>query len=267
MEEGDLRVSFLVVELTGTSMGSNIVKPTNTRWEPRRLSNMTNELSTLLELSSSSNHTFESCGNDAPGMFYLNVQGPEDPRVFWSSLGEPLLLYNSHSVKYQSKHCRVMHIVDLRSVCRMLRTQLDDIGYNAPMRFPESTAIEGEDQYYIEKNWALLTDYGNPDQIYFHRTLIPRHISKWNALAPGDKLENVLLESRSSIHNNCLEQLLPLENQPQNVKVSIHQTTIPITITLCNRGQCTPDIHNTVHLVIGHWSHKTEPRFYERYNI
>ena len=246
------------------AMMSRIAHPDDARWNPRALRRLTNEVNTLLPLSTSSNHTFPSCGTEAPGKFYLNVQGPEDPRVFWSALGEPLLLYNSHSERFQDRHCRVMHIVDLRSIYPLLEEILEDLQDRPPpIRFPNSLAIEEEDQYYIEKNWLMFSDMLDPQAIYFHRNLAPRHLSQWSYQT--HQLMPSIHESTEDLEaNNCLHRLLPLTHQPKDIHVSLHQTTPPVWVVLCNRGDCSPSIHNTVIVTLGHWSHKTEPRYYER---
>jgi len=50
----------------------------------------------------------------------------------------------------------------------------------------------------------------------------------------------------------------------QDEQYEVHQASPAIRITLCNRGECLPDIHNTVYVSLFHRVFTTNGKFFER---
>lgn len=132
----------------------------------------------LGDLVHSDDDLFPKCKDDAwPDSWFRNVQGPEDPRLFWSHLGEPLIIYNSISAEH-SDLCRHVYIVDLRSVYAPVGNLLSTIAEPAPIRFPKSVPLlyPGQVGFQKKKNWAPFTN--TDGELYFHTDLIPQTIYK-----------------------------------------------------------------------------------------
>lgn len=74
-------------------------------------------------------------------------------------------------------------------------------------------------------------------QLFLHANLIPQEIYKY---VPGDApLQPV---NPNPPQHNCLTEL----TRAQRDHAKFHHATPLLRATLCRRGECTPDIHNTV---------------------
>lgn len=111
-----------------------------------------------------------------------------------------------------------------------------------------------EGQYNIEKNWAPflgekdevrllhsphcppIADPSRSPQLFFHVSLVPQEIYKW---VPGLTLR--ALDPAPPAHN-CLTEVIGADMN----RVKFHHATPLLRATLCRRGECVPDIHNTV---------------------
>ena len=138
----------------------------------------------LESLVHSSDPFFPKC---ATGIYeqwpwYQNIQGPEDGRLVWSRLGEPLLIYNSISPE-ESDLCRCMYIIDLRSIYPALELFLSGTEGNPPIRFPYSVPLIYPDQTGAPKNWAVFTNAIG--EVFVHTDLIPQQIYKLNLSGRG----------------------------------------------------------------------------------
>ena len=196
------------------------------------------------------------------------LQGPEDARIFWSSLGEPLLIYNSLSPD-NSDLCRVMYLSDLRTAFPNVRNILSETLDPAPIRFKEPVPLIMSDQEGTQKNWAPFTA-PNGD-VFFHITLIPQHIYKLKLNEPIPTVS-----SPASVLRHFLE---PVVTHPQGksnclsvalARQKVHQTSPFLDVILCTStdvlsGSCDPDdpgnhlymgIINVVH-------NHLDPYFYE----
>lgn len=196
------------------------------------------------------------------------LQGPEDARIFWSSLGEPLLIYNSISPD-NSDLCRVMYLSDLRTAFPNVRNILSETTDPARIRFKEPVPLILPDQEGTQKNWAPFTA-PNGD-VFFHITLIPQHIYKLaltnpipTVSSPGSDLRHFLepVVTHARGKSNCLSVALPRQK--------VHQTSPFLDVILCTStdvrsGSCNPDDpRNHLYMGIINVVHNhLDPYFYE----
>jgi len=209
--------------------------------------------------------------------------GPEDPRIFYSHLGEPLLLYNSVGAA-NSEHCRHFYLVDIRAVYDPLREILAR-GTNSPppIRFRHSIPILYEGQKGLQKNWMPFSDVSG--NIYFHTDLVPQTIYK---LSPPTAHKYPSFKSRfadlvtlepvvkSTTYQNCILNALDLpnyelDNSLGNQPLVIHQATPFLEAVLCKydevrNGSCDPELPaNRIYMGIFHVLHRGgDKRIYER---
>jgi hypothetical protein len=196
------------------------------------------------------------------------LQGPEDARVFWSSLGEPLLIYNSLSPD-NSDLCRAMYLNDLRTAFPKVGSILAEDPDPAPIRFNESVPLIMPGQEGIQKNWVPFTA-PNGD-IYFHITLIPQDIYKLNldgpiptTSSPAHDLHHFLepVITNPPRKSNCLSIALH--------KQKVHQSSPFLDVILCTyadaqSGKCDPHDPKK-HLYMGIFNvvhNHLDPYFYE----
>ncbi|KAK4047506.1 hypothetical protein OIO90_006148 [Microbotryomycetes sp. JL221] len=177
--------------------------------------------------------------------------GPEDPRLFFTNDGQPLLLYSQTG--RSPNICRAIFMIDARVVIPGLTDALKRAGWNPPIVFKEQTDLIRENQFNIEKNWAPFL--GEQDELFFHVSLVPQEIYKW---VPGLTLR--ALDPSPPTHN-CLTEVIGAEMN----RVKFHHATPLLRVTLCKRGECKPSIHNTVLFGIIHIKYHPLPYlFYER---
>jgi hypothetical protein len=81
-----------------------------------------------------------------------------------------------------------------------------------------------------------------PEQLFFHVSLVPQQIYKY---VPNLTLRP--MDPAAPAHN-CLTDLLGADMN----RVHLHHATPLLRATLCQRGECTPDVHNTVLFGIVH---------------
>ncbi|GAA6049379.1 hypothetical protein JCM3770_007316 [Rhodotorula araucariae] len=169
---------------------------------------------------------------------YEQFVGPEDPRLFLTDDGQPLLIYSQTG--RSPNVCRALFLIDARMVIPGLDKALKKAGWNAPVQFREQTDLIRENQLGIEKNWSPFQ--GQNDELLFHVSLVPQQIYKYVpnlTLRPLDPL---------APSHNCLTELLG----PDMNRVHLHHATPLLRATLCKRGECKPDVHNTVLFAIIH---------------
>lgn len=194
---------------------------------------------------------FPKCEQDRDGQT-SNIQGPEDPRLIWSHLGEPLMIYNSVSPE-DSDLCRHFYLVDLRSVYPVIREILSGSSDPAPIRFPESLPIAYRGQDGIHKNWAIFTTRAG--DVFVHVHLIPQTIYKIN-----NGMEKVISHPRNE--ENCIT--IALKGTP---KPRIHQSTPFLDVVLCRSDDDSCDAddpNNHVYIGVIHAQHMiSDARYYE----
>lgn len=182
---------------------------------------------------------------------YDQFIGPEDPRLFFTNDGQPLLIYSQTG--RSPNICRAIFVIDARMVIPGLDSALKKGGWSAPIVFKEQTDLIREDQFNIEKNWAPFL--GENDELFFHVSVVPQQIYKY---VPGMTLR--ALDPRPPTHN-CVTEIINAEMN----RVHFHHATPLLRATLCRRGECVPDIHNTVLFGFIHIKYHPLPYlFYER---
>lgn len=209
--------------------------------------------------------------------------GPEDPRIFYSHLGEPLLLYNSIGALH-STECRHFYIVDIRSVYPVLDEILEDSGKPALIRYKQSMPVLYKNQTGLQKNWMPFSDAAG--NIYVHTDLIPQAIYKLSFPtsttnyptfhSPDTDLVTLEPIVNSSLYQNCILLALDLpdyelDNSRGDQPLVIHQATPFLDVVLCFysevlSGACDPeDPKNRVYMGIFHVLHRRDGhRIYER---
>jgi len=224
----------------------------------------------LESLVHSSDPFFPKC---ATGIYeqwpwYQNIQGPEDGRLVWSRLGEPLLIYNSISPE-ESDLCRCMYIIDLRSIYPALELFLSGTEGNPPIRFPYSVPLIYPDQTGVPKNWAVFTNAIG--EVFVHTDLIPQQIYKLNLSGRGslpwqDSPASELAIMEPLFHDavaddqNCIA--LALNQTDPDYPVEFHQSSPMLEVILCTSsevrsGLCDPsDPRNRVFILLFHVVHR-----------
>lgn len=119
-------------------------------------------------------------------------------------------------------------------------------GWNAPIVFTEQTDLIRENQFNIEKNWSPFL--GEKDELHFHVSLVPQEVYKY---VPGLTLRPLV---PNPPQHNCLSQIV---NAQMN-RVKFHHATPLLRATLCRRGECKPNVHNTVLFGIIHIKYHPE---------
>jgi|SRR5579859_7977371 len=257
---------------------------TQHRWSPMaQFGNRCHSLEQLEKVVSSNDTFFPKCNPSTHELWYEHVQGPEDPRIFWSHLGEPLLVYNSHGAS-NSSLCRQMYLVDLRSVYPILRHILSDFDEPAPIRFVETVPLSYKDQTGLQKNWSPFTNAAG--EVFFHTDLIPQTIYKLalpdNSVptfsSPAVDLVTVELVTKSAVLENCITLSLDRSGYSSirpgdhsNRDIEVHQSTPFLEVVLCTSadalsGACDGDKpENRVYMGLIHIMHApNRPRYYER---
>jgi hypothetical protein len=88
-------------------------------------------------------------------------------------------------------------------------------------------------------------------QLFFHVSLVPQLIYKY---VPGLALRALVAEPPT---DNCLTQVIGADMR----KVHFHHATPLLRATLCRRGECVPDVHNTVLMGMIHIKYHPEVSF------
>ncbi|KAK9475072.1 uncharacterized protein V1510DRAFT_409957 [Dipodascopsis tothii] len=176
------------------------------------------------------------------------IQGYTDPRVFFSPLGEPLMIVGTNS----KTACLGQFVVDLRTYIPDLakKMEIEDV----PIRFKEITELPRKDRAEVEKNWFMLYDENNRVYVqhdYDERSLSPVFGEIANIAPPTPQ---------------CLMGLKEKFNM-KDAANDIHQATNSLRVTLCD-FPCVPTIHNTVLVEIVHVKFKNYYElFYRRYAV
>jgi hypothetical protein len=230
------------------------------RWTPKESPKIqARSVERLNNLVHSNATYFPKCEPDDPEGLTTNIQGPEDPRLIWSHLGEPLMIYTSVAAE-NSDLCRHFYLVDLRSAYPVVADIVSESVNPPPMRFEESIPLTYRGQVGIHKNWAPFT---NPaGDVFVHVHLIPQTIYKLRT-AEFPWLEPVIMHPPEE--ENCVT--IALKGIP---KLRIHQSTPFLDVVLCRwadveSGVCNinePDNH--IYMGVFHAQHIiSDTRYYE----
>ncbi|KAK9428668.1 hypothetical protein V1505DRAFT_202726 [Lipomyces doorenjongii] len=177
-------------------------------------------------------------------------QGHTDPRVFFSPMGEPLMVVGTNG----RSNCMGQYVVDLRTMIPGLSQKMNLT--NIPVRYSDLTELRRDDMREIEKNWVLLYDENNEE--YVHQDLTPRSISK------GVNGSNILPVSAQELPE-CMRSPLKDFSKTEDAVNEYHQATNSLRVTMCE-FPCVPTIHNTVLVSIVHIKYKNiYELFYRRY--
>jgi len=204
--------------------------------------------------------------------WYQNIQGPEDGRLVWTRLGEPLLIYNSVSPE-ESDLCRCMYLIDLRSVYPALELFLRGTERNPPIRFAHSVPLIYPYQVGISKNWAVFSNAIG--DVFVHTDLIPQRIYKLNLSGLDDlpwqdspasdlAIMEPLPHDPTADAQNCIA--LSLNQTDSDYPVELHQSSPMLEVVLCTSSQvrsglCDPsDPRNRVFILLFHVVHRRGER-------
>jgi hypothetical protein len=218
------------------------------RWDPTNNPIIrSHSVQRLDQLVHSEDIYFPKCEPDLQGGLSGN-QGPEDPRLVWSHLGEPLVIYQSISPT-NSELCRHFYVVDLRSIYPPVADIMFDTARPPPIRFIESVPLSYSGQAGFHKNWALFTNVEG--DIFVHTRLAPQTIYKLkpeSAISPptfsspaSDLISLELIVHHPQEDENCVTIALR-----GIAKLRIHQSTPFVDVVLCTSadvysGLCDPD--------------------------
>lgn len=242
------------------------------RWDPRNYPRTRSEwkVERLNRLIRSDDVRFPKCEPD-PDDWFWNNQGPEDGRVFWSHLGEPLVIYHSISPT-NSDLCRLMYLVDLRSVYTLFSEIVLRTVDPPPIRFTESVPLLIAGQNGMHKNWAPFTD--SSGDVLIHVYLVPQTIYKLksNSGTPSGSLPTF---SSPASELAILEPFVMQEPDEWNCITAalngsdVHQSSPFLELILCtfadaHSGACNPnDPKNRMYIGIFHVMHPEDRSFYE----
>lgn len=179
--------------------------------------------------------------------------GPEDTRLYWTHAGAPMLMF-THQVNNPGE-CQGMFMIDARAAIPELVTAfgehaslLPKIEISKPrqLRRPSQEVQETSWNYRFEreKNWAAFQhppligdkENTNPDDLFFH---VQPEAPRIYRFVRGQKY--VASVAEPSKPQTCLRDV---------VDEGLHQGTPLLSLTMCKRGECEPDQHNTILLGI-----------------
>ncbi|KAK9450332.1 uncharacterized protein V1518DRAFT_413573 [Limtongia smithiae] len=187
--------------------------------------------------------------------FLTLKNGHTDPRIFFSTRGEPLMIIGTNGIH----NCLHQYIIDLRAVVPGLSTKmnLDSL----PVRFAQLTELNRREINEIEKNWFILYDPNGRE--YVHHDIANRSLSVFdNPHIAGTEVRNIANPTPSEVLS-----LLKDYSNDENSANHMHQATNSLRVTLCD-FPCIPTIHNTVLIEIIHVKYKNIFEiFYRRYVI
>jgi hypothetical protein len=173
-----------------------------------------------------------------------NYIGPEDGKVFWMRDGAPVLMFTSQ-VPYEGE-CQGMFFVDLRAVIPDLEEilgehakQMPPVKFKEPhqLRRPKWEGLREDMSFHFEreKNWVPFQTYlgGSVDEPLW-----------WSAHVVEPRIYRFVEGQRLVEHAGTPEKPQTCVNE--KFDLGVHQGTPMLSVTLCKRGECEPDAHNTV---------------------
>lgn len=214
------------------------------------------------------------CASDEKLQKYI---GPEDMRLWWTKAGAPLLLF-TNQLPLGSYECQGMFVIDARATLGELN---DALGENAkrlpPIEFDKPRQLRQPHPQEREKNWApFQTAFDeDPDKLFFHVQLQEPRIFTYELdqeavlpISPAGmtRIEQPfppLANTPSSRRNEKPERTCIQDVVDAFKNDGVHQATPILSMTLCNRGECVQDVHNTVLFGIVHGKRRLPVRTYE----
>ena len=127
--------------------------------------------------------------------------GPRDARLFYSSLGAPMMLYNSPGTK-ESGLCRHEYLIDLRDTYDALNKEIG-LQFLGPKHSSASGSIGlvGDKKTLLEYNWEPFVIANDPN-IYFVTSLSPLRVGTFDF----GKFSFEMIVSQTE--ESCLSKLL-----------------------------------------------------------
>jgi hypothetical protein len=163
--------------------------------------------------------------------------GPRDARMFYGPEA-PYIMYGS-----QSQHvCLGIWVQDVRMLLDAFHLER----FAVAKLFTGATEVHKPQPWQnIEKNFFFFWDLEG--KAFVHHDLYPtRTFAQLDY--DGKVGKNLALETASK-DQQCMAQHMPNINPEWE---SVHQATNTLSITMCNRGRCTPDANNTFVMHIFH---------------
>lgn len=195
----------------------------------------------------------EPLGRDGAGCKDPNFDqfvGPEDPKLFLTNDGTPLLFYSQSSPA--PGVCRGPAVIDARVPFPALGVALKKAGWAAPVTFAAETALAREGQAPVEKNWVPFL--GERDELWVAASAVPQLMYK---VVPG--ASPLQAANPGASYSNCITKVVG-----EHLDRAYHHATPLLRVTLCRRGECVPDRRNTVLFGIVHVKFAQEYAWYER---
>lgn len=150
--------------------------------------------------------------------------------------------------------CFSMFMIDARAAVPKLVKALGDYAeYLPPIEIAKPVRLHREHPQKVEKNWAPFQAPVGPasGDIYFSVDLDGQRVYKYN------EDEDFVVPLSSPESDQEAEEEQPPQKTTCMHKVTdkyhywqVHQGTPILSMTLCNRGECEPNIHNTVNFGI-----------------
>ena len=207
--------------------------------------------------------------------------GPEDMKLFWTTKGEPLLIF-THQIDDEVR-CQGQFLIDARAAVPELDEllsvdgvpQLPSIQFHEPVglrRIPPD-GQEADSRYQREKNWAPVQSPFTKDRSDLMFMVEPSQLFKFGNLngvveqVIDDKDQQSAVEAPYPLHaegkdtwrskqQTCIHDVMLSD-------AHVHQSTPMLSITLCKRGRCQPSAENTV--LIGMVQRRYDhPTWYDR---
>jgi hypothetical protein len=205
--------------------------------------------------------------------------GPEDMKLFWTGLGEPLLIF-THQVD-DAVRCQGQFIIDARAAVPELGEILSTDAELPKIRFHEPEGLrriapsgeESDPRYQREKNWAPVQAPFSSDKEELLFMVEPSQLFRFTDV--NGVVKSVIKEEDQhsaveapyplhakekdpwrSEHQTCLHDVMLSDGH-------VHQSTPMLSVTLCDRGDCHPSPENTV--LIGMVQRRYDfPTWYDR---
>ncbi|KAM3075397.1 hypothetical protein ACMFMG_007164 [Clarireedia jacksonii] len=209
------------------------------------------------------------CQGEQEGL--ADIPGFHDPRIFYSSRGEPIL-----TVASQSRYaCIGVWAIDLRSI----HPGLEDILSSSPKRlgpgplasypgFTELTRNPPETRRSYEKNWLIFSPTPSSSYVQYELTSSQRTFAK--LIGGGFTTTNVT----DPIEVSCLTDASALDVSKNKYMANgtWHQATPALKVILCNRSDssCNAETSDIVFFAAIHRKYKNHlnlPIRYERYFV
>lgn len=196
------------------------------------------------------------CG---PKYNFLNYNvGPHDARVFWGP-DAPYTIFGSNS-----------HIICFGQWVQDFRRLFGSWGLDGqPAVFEDETELRRPDpqrpdpskngSLIVEKNWFMFWDMQGKAYVHHDIAPPPRVFAE---VRPDGKPGPNLAPKAATNDNKCMARYMP---KPAKDLEGVHQATNSLSVTMCKRGECTPNDDNTFVVTIIHlktfydWHGQYEP--------